>query len=94
MILVGHSIGGACISFAMECFPELISKAIFIAATMVSNNQSAFDILSKHVSSFKSLNFFFFSRRQDLFKDIEYKQIISSAYRLVNHTYQGYIAFQ
>lgn len=51
VILVGHSIGGACISHAMECFPGLISKAIFIAATMVSNNQSAFDILQKHVQS-------------------------------------------
>lgn len=55
VILVGHSIGGACISFAMECFPELISKAIFIAATMVSNNQSAFDILSKHVQNPEAL---------------------------------------
>ncbi|XP_024362145.1 putative methylesterase 11, chloroplastic isoform X2 [Physcomitrium patens] len=51
VILVGHSIGGACLSYAMECFPELISKAIFIAATMVRNNQSAFDILAKHMQS-------------------------------------------
>ncbi|XP_024364209.1 putative methylesterase 12, chloroplastic [Physcomitrium patens] len=51
VILVGHSVGGACISYAMECFPNLISKAIFIAATMVSNNQSAFDVLAKHIQS-------------------------------------------
>nr|PNR32827.1 hypothetical protein PHYPA_024769 [Physcomitrium patens] len=55
VILVGHSIGSACISHAMECFPELISKAIFVSVTLISNNQSAFDILAKHVQSPETL---------------------------------------
>ncbi|KAK8967106.1 hypothetical protein KSP40_PGU015889 [Platanthera guangdongensis] len=37
VILVGHSCGGAVISFAMERFPERISKAIFVSATMLGS---------------------------------------------------------
>ncbi|BBG95984.1 methyl esterase 12 [Prunus dulcis] len=34
VILVGHSNGGACVSYALEHFSQKISKAIFICATM------------------------------------------------------------
>ncbi|RWW67630.1 hypothetical protein BHE74_00024905 [Ensete ventricosum] len=34
VILVGHSCGGASISYAMECYPKKISKAVFLCATM------------------------------------------------------------
>ncbi|XP_021809462.1 methylesterase 3-like [Prunus avium] len=34
VILVGHSMGGACISIAMERFPEKISVAVFVSALM------------------------------------------------------------
>ncbi|CAK7339433.1 unnamed protein product [Dovyalis caffra] len=34
VILVGHSMGGLCISVAMERFPEKISSAVFAAAIM------------------------------------------------------------
>eukprot|EP00250_Pteridium_aquilinum_P021789 c25225_g1_i3 orf=138-896(+) len=34
VILVGHSLGGSSISYAMELFPEKVSKAIFINALM------------------------------------------------------------
>ncbi|KAJ7533315.1 hypothetical protein O6H91_13G043000 [Diphasiastrum complanatum] len=51
VILVGHDIGGACISYAMEHFPHKISKAVFVAATMVVNGQSAFDVFASEVMS-------------------------------------------
>lgn len=49
MILVGHDFGGACISYAMEMFPLKISKAVFIAAAMLTNGQSTLDIISQQV---------------------------------------------
>ncbi|XP_021908169.1 putative methylesterase 14, chloroplastic [Carica papaya] len=51
VILVGHSTGGACISYALEHFPEKISKAIFICATMVSNGQRPFDVFAEELGS-------------------------------------------
>ncbi|XP_059451629.1 putative methylesterase 11, chloroplastic [Corylus avellana] len=51
VILVGHDFGGACISYAMESFPFKISKAIFIAATMLTNGQSTLDMFSKQAGS-------------------------------------------
>lgn len=51
VILVGHSIGGACISYALEHYPQKISKAIFLCATMVSDGQKPFDVFSEEVSS-------------------------------------------
>lgn len=49
VILIGHSSGGACISYALEHFPQKISKAIFICATMVSNGQRPFDVFAEEV---------------------------------------------
>ncbi|CAM6109259.1 unnamed protein product [Calypogeia fissa] len=40
VVLVGHSIAGVTITFAMEQYPEKISHAIFLAASMPANNQS------------------------------------------------------
>ncbi|CAM6081905.1 unnamed protein product [Calypogeia fissa] len=40
VVLVGHSLGGISISYAMEQFPDKVSKAIFLAAAMPLNNQS------------------------------------------------------
>lgn len=51
VILVGHSSGGACISYALEHFPQKISKAIFICATMVSNGQRPFDVFAEELGS-------------------------------------------
>ncbi|CAK9215629.1 unnamed protein product [Sphagnum troendelagicum] len=51
VILVGHNIGGACISFAMESFPHRIAKAIFVTASMVCNGQRAFDVFAKQEKS-------------------------------------------
>ncbi|KAG0632472.1 hypothetical protein M758_1G331000 [Ceratodon purpureus] len=51
VILVAHNIGGACISYAMECFPSKISKAIFVAASMISNGQRAFDVFVRQEKS-------------------------------------------
>ncbi|KAG6396126.1 hypothetical protein SASPL_142267 [Salvia splendens] len=51
VILVGHDFGGACISYAMEAFPTKISKAIFLAAAMLTSGQSALDIFSDKVES-------------------------------------------
>lgn len=49
VILVGHDVGGACISHAMEMHPTKVCKAIFVAATMLCNDQSALDIFSQQV---------------------------------------------
>ncbi|KAL8229197.1 hypothetical protein R6Q57_014097 [Mikania cordata] len=46
VILVGHDIGGACISYAMELFPVKVAKAIFIAASMLKTGQSTLDMFS------------------------------------------------
>lgn len=46
---MAHNIGGACISYAMECFPSKVSKAIFVAAAMISNGQRAFDVFVRQV---------------------------------------------
>ncbi|XP_062151018.1 putative methylesterase 11, chloroplastic [Alnus glutinosa] len=51
VILVGHDFGGACISYAMESFPLKISKAVFIAAAMLTNGQSTLDMFSKQADS-------------------------------------------
>lgn len=51
VILVGHSIGGACISYALEHYPQKISKATFLCATMVSDGQKPFDVFAEEVSS-------------------------------------------
>uniref|UniRef100_A0A2P2JTU3 Uncharacterized protein MANES_05G114200 n=1 Tax=Rhizophora mucronata TaxID=61149 RepID=A0A2P2JTU3_RHIMU len=49
VILVGHSTGGACVSYALEQFPEKVSKAIFLCATMVSDGQRPFDVFTAEV---------------------------------------------
>ncbi|KAG6556804.1 hypothetical protein Mapa_001750 [Marchantia paleacea] len=46
---VGHSLGGVSISYAMEQHPEKISKAIFVAAFMPSNNQSGMQTLAPEI---------------------------------------------
>ncbi|GMY33398.1 putative methylesterase 11, chloroplastic [Fagus crenata] len=51
VILVGHDFGGACISYIMELFPSKISKAIFIAAAMLSSGQSTLDMYSQQAYS-------------------------------------------
>ncbi|KAL8144360.1 hypothetical protein V2J09_017392 [Rumex salicifolius] len=51
IILVGHGCGGACISYCMEHFPEKISKAIFVCATMVANGQRPFDAFKVELGS-------------------------------------------
>ncbi|XP_039133884.1 putative methylesterase 14, chloroplastic isoform X2 [Dioscorea cayenensis subsp. rotundata] len=47
VILVGHSCGGASISYALECYPKKISKAVFVCATMVADGQKPFDIFAE-----------------------------------------------
>ncbi|KAI9121659.1 hypothetical protein K1719_008692 [Acacia pycnantha] len=51
VILVGHDLGGACISYAMELFPLKISKAIFVSAAMLISGQSTLDIFSQQAGS-------------------------------------------
>ncbi|KAK7860714.1 putative methylesterase 11 [Quercus suber] len=51
VILVGHDFGGTCISHAMESFPSKISKAIFVAAAMLTNGQSTLDMFTKQAGS-------------------------------------------
>ncbi|CAN0896392.1 Putative methylesterase 13, chloroplastic [Linum grandiflorum] len=47
VIIVSHDLGGACVSYVMEQHPSNISKAVFVASTMMSNGQSALDLLSQ-----------------------------------------------
>ncbi|KAL8171458.1 hypothetical protein V2J09_023262 [Rumex salicifolius] len=51
IILVGHGCGGASVSYCMENFPEKISKAIFICATMVASGQRPFDAFKEELGS-------------------------------------------
>lgn len=51
VILVGHSCGGASISYAMECYPRKISKAVFVSATMVSDGIRPFDVFAEELAS-------------------------------------------
>ncbi|KAL8467334.1 hypothetical protein ACS0TY_036163 [Phlomoides rotata] len=51
VILVGHSSGGACVSYALEHLPEKISKAVYLCATMVSDGQKPFDVFAQELGS-------------------------------------------
>ncbi|XP_051141380.1 putative methylesterase 11, chloroplastic [Andrographis paniculata] len=51
VILVGHDFGGACISYAMELFPSKVSKAVFVAAAMLTSGQNALDLFSEKADS-------------------------------------------
>lgn len=51
VILVGHDFGGACISFAMELHSLKVSKAVFVAAAMLTSGQSALDMFSQKTDS-------------------------------------------
>ncbi|CAL9098818.1 unnamed protein product [Musa acuminata var. zebrina] len=51
VILVGHSCGGAIVSYALESYPRKVSKAVYVCATMVSNGQKPFDVFSEELAS-------------------------------------------
>lgn len=51
VILVGHSCGGASISYALECFPKKIWKAVYVSATMILDGQRSFDAFSELLGS-------------------------------------------
>ncbi|XP_055834175.1 putative methylesterase 12, chloroplastic [Solanum dulcamara] len=51
VILVGHSIGGSCVSYALELFPQKIAKAVFLCATMISDGQRPFDVFAEELGS-------------------------------------------
>lgn len=49
VILVGHSSGGACVSYALEHHPDEISKAVYLCATMISDGERPFDVFAAKV---------------------------------------------
>lgn len=51
VILVGHSSGGACVSYALEHFQHKISKAVFLCGTMVADGQKPFDVFAEELGS-------------------------------------------
>ncbi|EMS54574.1 hypothetical protein TRIUR3_28919 [Triticum urartu] len=51
VVLVGHSCGGASVSYALEHYPNKISKAVFLTATMVKDSQRPFDVFSEELAS-------------------------------------------
>ncbi|AES94788.1 putative 3-oxolaurate decarboxylase [Medicago truncatula] len=48
VILVGHSLGGMCISVAMELFPKKIAAAVFVTAFMPSPDLSFLTLLQEY----------------------------------------------
>ncbi|CAK8539785.1 unnamed protein product [Lathyrus sativus] len=48
IILVGHSLGGICISMAMELFPKKIAAAVFVAAFMPSPDLRSLTLLQEY----------------------------------------------
>ncbi|KAL3813709.1 hypothetical protein ACJIZ3_014977 [Penstemon smallii] len=68
VVLVGHSMGGLCISIAMEMFPQKIVVAIFVAAFMPSLHVDVHAIFKeshKHQGSFMDSEFSFKEGGQD-----------------------------
>ncbi|EPS70657.1 hypothetical protein M569_04103 [Genlisea aurea] len=55
VILVGHSGGGACVSYALERFGQKISKAVYLCAAMISDGQRALDVFADELSEFSDL---------------------------------------
>ncbi|KAK1381093.1 putative methylesterase 11, chloroplastic [Heracleum sosnowskyi] len=51
VILVGHDFGGACVSNVMEMFPSKVSKAIYIAAAMLTSGKSTLSTYQEQPSS-------------------------------------------
>ncbi|RDY10996.1 Methylesterase 3, partial [Mucuna pruriens] len=54
VILVGHSLGGICISVAMEMFPTKIAAAVFVTAWMPSPDLSYFTLAQQFQHSLES----------------------------------------
>ncbi|XP_062188572.1 putative methylesterase 11, chloroplastic [Phragmites australis] len=51
VILVGHDLGGTCVSYAMEMFPSKVAKAIFLCAAMLTNGHSALDMFQQQMDT-------------------------------------------
>lgn len=51
VILVGHDFGGVCVSYVMEMFPSKVSKAIYIAAAMLTSGKSTLATYQEQPSS-------------------------------------------
>lgn len=54
VILVGHSLGGMCISVAMELFPKKIAAAVFVTAFMPSPDLSYLSLLQENTQRIDS----------------------------------------
>lgn len=54
MILVGHDFGGVSVSYVMEMFPSKVSKAIYIAAAMLTSGKSTLATYQEQVSFLNS----------------------------------------
>ncbi|XP_057770037.1 methyl jasmonate esterase 1-like [Salvia miltiorrhiza] len=62
VILVGHSMGGVCLSLAMENFPHKISVAVFVTAMMPGPDVSLWALVAeygKQMDSYIDSQFFF-----------------------------------
>lgn len=51
VVLVGHDLGGACVSYAMEMFPSKVAKAVFLCAAMLTNGHSALDMFQQQMDT-------------------------------------------
>ncbi|GER34221.1 methyl esterase 12 [Striga asiatica] len=55
VILVGHSSGGACISYALEHLPEKILKAVYLCATMIADGERSLDVFAQKELGYEQL---------------------------------------
>ncbi|CAA0838727.1 Putative methylesterase 12- chloroplastic [Striga hermonthica] len=55
VILVGHSSGGACVSYALEHQPEKILKAVYLCATMIADGERPLDVFAQKELGYEQL---------------------------------------
>ncbi|KAL0322005.1 UNVERIFIED_CONTAM: Methylesterase 10 [Sesamum calycinum] len=68
VVLVGHSMGGGCISLAMEKFPHKISVAVFVTALMPGPEfplTTIIDEATKAVGSYMDIQYFYGNGRDN-----------------------------
>ncbi|OAE26877.1 hypothetical protein AXG93_4360s1320 [Marchantia polymorpha subsp. ruderalis] len=58
VVLVGHSLGGVLVSYAMEAHPDKVDKAIFLSAIMPQDGETPLDVIGSHFATLLQLGVF------------------------------------
>ncbi|KAK7286959.1 hypothetical protein RJT34_22336 [Clitoria ternatea] len=87
VILVGHSFGGLSVSIAMENYPHKISVAVFITATVVSQNltlQAFLDERARRLGNFLDKQYFILngSNNAPILSSLGVQHLASRLYQL------------